>query len=567
MDNANLIDFFLRFDAYGDLKEFVSKEDNPETYFKSLDIRDIIDFMPIYRGIYVYSKLGNISELSNLYKRDKRKQLFVIMDTTTSSGGNTHQTIALSRFLFKTFGFFIVEDYILNTTSNLIDLGFYSELHSKAVQKITAVCNNSATQTENSEDLLDIKMLLEITCCTVEDYGFNNSFVHDILQEMKAKYFDSLLKKADLQFTKLTDEENYADVVIRCKEDRDKLSSQHKYLLTDIKKDQQYPITLPFSNLVPKIHSEIYDFIDKLKQFYKNFNPNELWAHVRQVIEKLLIEHLDKFFSSLVDDRSRTLTQLIQLCVNAHYLSQYTACLKLSIADIIGISANQMSSDTLSISFGIFTKFYTKSHQKILSQLKISVDQFLELSNYDWMTVESSGMGSPYLIDLLQFFRTTFDSFKTLPTALFFPTLNRTCQHIALNLEHNLFDPEVKAISYPALEQLELDLIQCEQFVVEMCKSNAEIEEAMKSFHILRQLLDLTLTKDWTTYFAEYDLNKQSSKYGAVKSSTALNVVERLKEGLKKYKGITLPFRTKSTDKDEKKLLSTVCEELAKLSD
>ena len=57
-----------------------------------------------------------------------------------------------------------------------------------------------------------------------------------------------------------------------------------------------------------------------------------------------------------------------------------------------------------------------------------------------------------------------------------------------------------------------------------------------KSFFILiifRQLLDLFVSWDWTTYFADFG-KTESNKYQRVPPATALSLLEKLKEADKK---------------------------------
>ena len=86
-----------------------------------------------------------------------------------------------------------------------------------------------------------------------------------------------------------------------------------------------------------------------------------------------------------------------------------------------------------------------------------------------------------------------------------------------------------------------------------------------KSFFILiifRQLLDLFVSWDWTTYFADFG-KTESNKYQRVPPATALSLLEKLKEADKKsmFGGINLNKK----DRDKVKLREVVHKQLKSL--
>ena len=78
-----------------------------------------------------------------------------------------------------------------------------------------------------------------------------------------------------------------------------------------------------------------------------------------------------------------------------------------------------------------------------------------------------------------------------------------------------------------------------------------------------RQLLDLFLSWDWTTYFADFG-KKENNKYQRVTPATALVLLEKLKEADKKsiFGGINLNQR----DRDRVKLREVVHKQLKQLA-
>lgn len=58
-------------------------------------------------------------------------------------------------------------------------------------------------------------------------------------------------------------------------------------------------------------------------------------------------------------------------------------------------------------------EIYTKLNQKI--------DEFIQLADYEWGMAESDGRASGYLMDLINFLRSTFQVFTHLPVSPVLP--------------------------------------------------------------------------------------------------------------------------------------------------
>lgn len=88
-----------------------------------------------------------------------------------------------------------------------------------------------------------------------------------------------------------------------------------------------------------------------------------------------------------------------------------------------------------------------------------------------------------------------------------------------------LIGPEVKAVSTGALDQFSLDVIQCEQFIAQCPVTDLDNAALSITFAHVRQLLNLVMDNDWTTYLAVR--GKPNSKYSRVKASSAAALLEK----------------------------------------
>ncbi|CAF3809641.1 unnamed protein product, partial [Adineta steineri] len=132
------------------------------------------------------------------------------------------------------------------------------------------------------------------------------------------------------------------------------------------------------------------------------------------------------------------------------------------------------------------------------------------------------------------------------------------CKHISASLINIILSPDVKALSFGALEQMSLDLMQCEVFASKINIANLDSETLLLCFQDLRQLLDLVMDKQWSVFFDQY--GDPNSPFARVHPHTALIVVEKLREGLKRP--LLRKFNQPAMEKENIKLLETVARDL-----
>lgn len=210
----------------------------------------------------------------------------------------------------------------------------------------------------------------------------------------------------------------------------------------------------------------------------------------------------------------------------------------------------------------MFKDIRAEGEEYIFKKLVSKMNEFLELASYDWMLSEPQGHASPWLMDLIAFLKSVFESFTNLPTRLAQMSCMSSCQHLARSIMTMLLDENVKAISTGILQQIDLDLVQCEMFASSEPVPGMEEGVLVMCFLDLRQLLDLFVAWDWTTYFADFG-KTDSSRYQRVQPATALVLLDKLKEADKKsmFGGINLNKK----DRDKVKLREVVYKQLKSL--
>ncbi|CAB3224430.1 unnamed protein product [Arctia plantaginis] len=200
------------------------------------------------------------------------------------------------------------------------------------------------------------------------------------------------------------------------------------------------------------------------------------------------------------------------------------------------------------------------AEQQICDNLEKKVDEFLDLENYDWLLVEPTGQASAFVTDMLSYLSGVLTSLEQLPERARVAAVRAATNRIARRLRALLLDPAVKQVSSGALDQLNLDVIQCEQFAAGEPVPGLKEGELLEHFASLRQLLDLITGWDWSSYL--HDVGIDGGKYALVTPRDAATLLEKLKEAEQKSSVFSV---LKKNERDRRKLLDTVLKQLKQL--
>ena len=92
----------------------------------------------------------------------------------------------------------------------------------------------------------------------------------------------------------------------------------------------------------------------------------------------------------------------------------------------------------------MFKDIRAEAEEHIYKKLVSKMDEFIELANYDWTLNEPMGTASPWLMDLIAFLKSVFESFTNLPTRVAQVCCLAACQHLAKAMMSLLADENVK---------------------------------------------------------------------------------------------------------------------------
>uniref|UniRef100_A0A673KQQ2 Exocyst complex component n=1 Tax=Sinocyclocheilus rhinocerous TaxID=307959 RepID=A0A673KQQ2_9TELE len=391
-------------------------------------------------------------------------------------------------------------------------------------------------------------------------YGFPVNRLFELLFEVRDQYNETLLKKWALVFRDIFEQDNYSPIPVENEEEYKAVISRFPFHDAEIEK-QQFPKKLPMSQSVPQIYSQVKEFIYASLKFSESLHRSstEIDDMLRKSTNLLLTRTLSSCLQNLIKKPHIGLTELVQIIINTTHLEHACKYLEDFITNITNVSPETVHTTRL---YGLST-FKDARHAaegEIYTKLNQKIDEFIQLADYEWGMAESDGRASGYLMDLINFLRSTFQVFTHLPGKVAQTACMSACKHLATSLMQMLLDTELKQISMGAIQQFNLDVIQCELFASSEPVPGFQGDTLQLAFIDLRQLLDLFMVWDWSTYLADY--GQPTSKYLRVNPSTALALLEKMKDTSKKNI-IFSQFR--KNDRDKQKLIETVVKQLRSL--
>ena len=265
-------------------------------------------------------------------------------------------------------------------------------------------------------------------------------------------------------FREIFDSDNYHPIQVNTPVEYQDVRDRMPYDNSSLE-DAPFPKYFPFSAMVPRVFNEVKDFIKRCVKFSEDLNlsPAEIDETVRKSTNILLTRTLSGCLSSLIRRDNLSLLQLIQIDINTYHLEETNVHLETYISDITGMSPDANHIARLQVG-SIFKDIRSEAEDEILKKLKSKIGEFIDLANYDWLMSEPQGTSSPWLMDLIAFLKSVFLQFTNLPIKLAQRTCMSACQHLARAIMEMLLDENVRAISLGVLQQIDLDVVQCEQF-------------------------------------------------------------------------------------------------------
>ncbi|XP_037116146.1 exocyst complex component 6B isoform X1 [Syngnathus acus] len=536
--------------------------------------QDLVDFSPVYRCLHIYTVLGLRDVFENYYRKQRRKQARLVLQPHS----NMHETLeGYRRYFNQIVGFFVVEDHVLHTTQGLVNRAYVEELWELALSKIVAALRTHSSYCDDPDLVLDLKNLIVLFADTLQGYGFPVSQLFDMLLEMREQYGEILLKRWNVTFRQVLDQDNFSPIPVSTEQEYRHYTSQFPLQDPELEK-LPFPKKLPFSEFVPKVYSQLKEFIYACLKYSEDLHlsSTEVDDMIRKSTNLLLTRTLSNCLHYAIKKKNVGLAELVQVIINTTHLEQSCHFMEEFISNITNVPSDTANATKL-YGTSTFKDARHAAEAEIYTGLNAKIDQFLQLADYDWMAGVPSGAApapSDYLLDLVAFLKSTFSVFTNLPGApvehAILPgkvaqtACMSACKHISTSLMQLLLDPEVKQISMGALHQLNADVDECEGFARAGPVAGFQGDTLLLAFSDLRQLLELFTQWDWSSYLADY--GKASCKYLRVNPHAALAVLEKLSKPMRESSRKNVVFaQFRKTERDRQKLIDTVIKQLRNL--
>uniref|UniRef100_A0A8B9JVT3 Exocyst complex component n=1 Tax=Astyanax mexicanus TaxID=7994 RepID=A0A8B9JVT3_ASTMX len=464
---------------------------------------DLVDFSPVYRCLHIYTVLGSRDTFESYYRKQRRKQARLVLQPHS----NMHETLeGYRRYFNQIVGFFVVEDHILHTTQGLVNRAYVEELWEVALSKTIAALRTHSVSLQ------------------------------------------------------IIDQDNYSPIPVSTEEEYRRISGQFPFQDPELEK-MSFPKKLPFSEFVPKVYSQLKEFIYACLKYSEDLHlsSTEIDDMIRKSTNLLLTRTLSHCLQYAIKKKNVGLAELVQIIINTTHLEMSCHYLEEFISNITNVPPDGVNATKL-YGTSTFKDARHSAEEEIYTNLNLKIDQFLQLADYDWMAAQGGGQASDYLSDLIAFLCSTFSVFTHLPGKVAQTACMSACKHLSTSLLQLLLEADVRQVSMGALQQFNVDVKECERFARAGPVPGFQGDTLLLAFIDLRQLLDLFTQWDWSTYLADY--GRPTCKYLRVNPHTALALLEKMKDTSRKN-NMFAQFR--KNERDKQKLIDTVVKQLRNL--
>lgn len=525
---------------------------------EDLCAQDMIDFSPIYRCLHIYTVLDDKEYFAKYYQKQRRDQAKLVLQAPQAMHDNPE---AYKKYIYSIVGFFIVEDHVMNTTGGeIVTRSYLEDLWTSSLGKAINVLSMNSSSCTDPNILLRIKNLIMLSITTLKYHGYTVTQLFDFLLELRDHYNEVLLQRWVIEFKTILDHCDFLPLETNTQKEYEEVLEKFPFHSEQLEQ-QPFPKRFPFSRMVPEVYEQAMEFMFACKKFSEELtlSPNEVATMVRKAANLLLTRSFSGCLSLVfkTPGSSLALQQVIQIIIDTQYLEKAGPFLDDFVCKITETQSQQQAPTV-----AMFQVARAEAEDQVSVKLCSKLDEFFEeLESYDWLLAEPHGHASSFITDLISFLQSTFQSFSFILPNVAQIACKKACEHIANSIYKLLLSDDVSAITVGAIQQVSLDLMQCELFAASDPVPGLKEGELSKYFCEVRQLLDLLILEEWSSYLHDY--GKAGNRYSLVSPATIIIILEKIREAEKKNMFTVL----KKSERDKKKLLETVLKQLKQLAE
>ncbi|KAF8631569.1 hypothetical protein AX15_002320 [Amanita polypyramis BW_CC] len=391
----------LRSSRVGSAVEMITFE---KTDFNVLDNDKLhVDFKPLFECIHIYTALNSLDELKRSYQADRKAQSDLIIPHPFSLAN-------LPSLIQEISGFFIVENHVLETTGTFRSERDVEELWNTLVKDLTAAIEKALSSELDPDVFLKTKECLISFLMTLEASSYSTGPLHSFLSLLLEKYAQLLEAKFSHKFDTIVQEDDHLPMQAETGNELDEILGLVWISETEKKdlKQMSLPQPLPWSQTFYLCCRDIRRFIQRFYAFVEGVSQ-----HHRN-IDELLCKSLDNFLAKHVSETighrlagTSTLSQIAQIVTNLEHFQIACPELEHTLNNLRFVQRGGM------IKLNAVTSFeatLTRALARITSLITSKLDQFFELSEYEWTPQTRENSPSMYLYELVNWLTTVVDS-------------------------------------------------------------------------------------------------------------------------------------------------------------
>lgn len=562
-----------------------------------LNAENLVDFGPVYRCLHIHSALKERVEFERHYCTQRRKQCQLSLSLSPNQQANMRNygeffsgicgffvvddylrhTIPGSSAFYQTY----LDELWGSTVNRLVDFARSNAL--------ACSCTNDLVRLKDYSIIFEQTMqsLGFPTAGLSEMIAYIQRRFHHLLVDQWRDRFETILNEDNYQPIKLENQRDVDSYIIL-------YPPGNTVEFNELAFPRQLCFSWMVPKIYKAIRDFIdscYQFCNNM-----NLSCTELEDTVNRATNTLFTDCLNVVLQARIRKFSHTLSRLTQFCINLDeletaygHLDHYLQYSLLSDADRFNmvqckdefpLVINGRHSTTLNTGTNpprsqlhgasLLKDIRALVESLIYTHLNESVAEFINLSVYDDEDLDedekeerskitnkkqlgkalsltdlrtenanqnglsvSTRKPSENIVNLTKWLKTTFETFSNLPPKVAQTACISVCKHIARLLYDVLFGTQVRSLSEFGLQQLSVDLTQCEVFARSQPVPGLNPITLWLIFADLRQLLDLFHKDDWSAYIASRK-KSDGSPYDRVPPSVAIKLLERVREAEKR---------------------------------
>ena len=502
----------LQFAKLNSSIELVLNEDND---FDALDNDDVrVDFTTLFECMHIFGELGNAQAFKKQYATDRRTQKDLLMTPTMVAGADGNISI-LEDLLWDITGFAIIEHFTTHKARQFRTQEEVDSIWDSMVDALIHAIQTTFAKLDDPSIILAMRNQMILFIQTLEGYNFNMRKLNRFMLSLFEGYSDALKRRFAANFQAIADEDVYLPMSVDSAEDWDKIKAYCWYRSNVDSRSLKYPAIFPFSQIYPLCCIEIRNFINEFYLYADELTrSDEVEDLLRRSLDDILVKCVNNTLSSRLPRQK--LEQVVQMIINLENFEG--ACVELN--KILNESRSSTRSSLLaSEQFSVTSK---AAEKRIFELVDAKVDEFLELSDYDWATSTMRNEPAPYITEMVSFLRTTIDQkLVNLPTQIKSFVYFDALDHLADQLRQILLSPNTRKISEAAVHNFNQDITYLEDFISSL---SDPVLATADTFLEIRQSINLLQAENIMDYM---DSQVRMKAYSRIRTAQAISLLDK----------------------------------------